>query len=54
MNTNINELMTRAKGGIKNGDITKESHMSFYLAQMNEKKKILGIFKILSKIFFNC
>ena len=39
MNTNINELMTRAKGGIKNGDITKESHMSFYLAQMNEKEK---------------
>ena len=39
MNTNISELMTRAKGGIKSGDITKESHMSFYLAQMNEREQ---------------
>lgn len=39
LNTNLNDLMTRAKGGIKAGDITKEAHMAFYLGIMNEEEK---------------
>ena len=39
INTNLKELLTRAKGGIKAGDITKESHMAFYLGIMYENEK---------------
>ena len=39
INTNLKELLTRAKGGIKAGDITKEAHMAFYLGIMNEEQK---------------
>ena len=39
LNTNLKDLMTRAKGGIKAGDITKEAHMAFYLGIMNEEEK---------------
>lgn len=39
LNTNLKDLMTRAKGGIKAGDTTKEAHMAFYLGIMNEEEK---------------
>ena len=39
MNTTLSDLMIRAKGGIKAGDITKEAHMAFYLGIMNEEEK---------------
>jgi tetratricopeptide (TPR) repeat protein len=39
MNTNLDDLMMRAKGGIQAGDIPKEAHMAFYLGIMNEEEK---------------
>ena len=39
LNTNLKDLMIRAKGGIKNNDIIKEAHMAFYLGIMNEEEK---------------
>lgn len=39
MKTNLTDLMMRAKGGIKDGDIPKEAHMAFYLGIMNEEEK---------------
>ena len=54
MNTNINELLIRAKGGIKNGDITKEAHMAFYLGQLSEKEqKYENAFKFYKKYFLS-
>ena len=52
MNTNIKDLLTRAKGGIKAGDITKESHMAFYLGCLNEKEKKFDQALIFYKKFF--
>ena len=39
LNTNLNDLMTRAKGGIEPGNLIKEAHMAFYLGIMNEEEK---------------
>ncbi len=52
MNTSIKDLLTRAKGGIKAGDITKESHMAFYLGCLNEKEKKFDQALIFYKKFF--
>ena len=53
-NTNLNDLMTRAKGGIKAGDITKEAHMAFYLGIMNEEeKKYEAALKFYKKYFLS-
>ena len=35
LNTNLKDLMIRAKGGIRNNDIIKEAHVAFYLGIMN-------------------
>ena len=54
LNTNLNDLMTRAKGGIKAGDITKEAHMAFYLGIMNEEeKKYENALKFYKKYFLS-
>ena len=54
LNTNLNDLMTRAKGGIKVGDITKEAHMAFYLGVMNEEeKKYENALKFYKKYFLS-
>ena len=38
-NTNLKDLLMRAKGGIQAGDIPKEAHMAFYLGVLNEEEK---------------
>lgn len=54
LNTNLNDLMIRAKGGIKAGDITKEAHMAFYLGIMNEEeKKYENALKFYKKYFLS-
>ena len=54
LNTNLKDLMIRAKGGIKAGDITKEAHMAFYLGIMNEEeKKYENALKFYKKYFLS-
>ena len=54
LNTNLKDLMIRAKGGIKNNDIIKEAHMAFYLGIMNEEeKKYESALKFYKKYFLS-
>ena len=54
LNTNLKDLMIRAKGGIKNNDIIKEAHMAFYLGIMNEEeKKYENALKFYKKYFLS-
>ena len=54
LNTNLKDLMIRAKGGIKNNDIIKEAHMAFYLGIMNKKeKKYESALKFYKKYFLS-
>ncbi len=38
LNINLKNLIIREKGGIKNNNIIKETHMPFYLDIMNEEE----------------
>ena len=54
LNTNLKDLMIRAKGGIKNNDIIKEAHMAFYLGIMNEEeRKYESALKFYKKYFLS-
>lgn len=54
LNTNLKDLMIRAKGGIKENDIIKEAHMAFYLGIMNEEeKKYENALKFYKKYFLS-